>query len=282
MKKLFHTILFYTGGIFTFSIILLFFFSIGFLIKESYFGIHDITFFTHNDLNQYSILPSVISILLMGIFIIVTILTLAIFIGIYLDIFIDEESYKITQIIKSFFLIVLEFYQFLPEILLAILSYSFFIYSLKINNSSILFFGVTLFLIMFPILVNIVLRSLKLLTQNLKESLHMEESKVKFIITDLLPIISPYVIFHTIKTIAYISNFGVLFFIAGDFDYSKITPHGFSNDFSSIVKDIFITGLFDQQHFHLITPMILTLTIINIFLHSLAFFVKRFVSINFY
>ena len=239
-------------------------------------------FFTHKDDETYSILPSIISILLTGVFIIITILTLAIFTAIYLDLFIDNESYKITKIFKSLFLIILEFYQFLPEILLAIISFSFFIYTLNIENNSILFFGINLFLIIFPILVNIVLRSLKLLTQNLKESLKMAESKVKFIITDLLPIISPYVIFHAIKTLSYVTNFGLLFFITQNFDYSKITPSDFSDDLSSIAKDIFITGFSSNQDLHLISPMILCLICMNIFLYSLALFVKRFVSINFY
>jgi ABC-type phosphate transport system permease subunit len=239
-------------------------------------------FFFHKNNKIYSILPSLASTLLIGIFVIVTILTLSIFTGIYLDIFVDEESYRITKIIKKIFLKILELYQFLPEILLAIFCYSFFIYTLKIQSNSITFFGINLSLIIFPILVNIVLRSLKLLTQNLKESLHMADSKIKFIISDILPLISPYVVFHAIKTIAYISNFGLLFFIAGNFEYSKITPYGFSNNFSSMNQDIFAFAFSDNQNIHLITPVILTLVLINILLHSLAFFVKRFISIDFY
>ncbi len=237
-------------------------------------------FFTHDNDDSYSILPSIISILLIGVFIILTILTLSVFTALYLEIFIDDESYEITKRIKKFFLLILEFYQTLPEILLAIISFSFFIYSLGMKSDSILFFGINLSLIVFPILVNISLRSLKLLTYNLKESLHMAESKVKFIISDILPMISPYVVFHAIKTLSYITNFGLLFFIAGNFDYSKVSPSGFSDDMSTIMKDIFITGIFHQENLHLLGPMVLTLLMLNLFLHSLAFFVKRFITIN--
>jgi hypothetical protein len=224
---------------------------------------------------KYNVLSSVITILWIGIFIIITILSIALFSALYLYIFVENNS-KFRVIFLNF----LEFYQFLPEILLIGLGYTFFIVFLKLNLHSILFIGLNLFLIIFPLIVNLVFRSLNLLTNNLKENLRMEESKVKFLINNILPVISPYIGYHILKIIAFVTNFGFLILVLASRTYSLNIPHGFSNSGSFFVSDFLISVIHKVQNIDLASPILLSLLIMNIFFYLIAFFIKRFIKFD--
>ncbi len=237
--------------------------------------------FSHgiNGFLEYKLLlPTIVSTLLLAVFVIVTILTISLFLGIFLEIFITDESGKTARLIKKFFLQLLRFYQFLPEPLLVFFSFSLCIYSFKITKISILFIGLNLSLIILPILVKIVQRSLNLLTDNLKESLQMAESKIKFLINDVLPVISPYVLFHTMKIICHVSNFGLLFLVAGNFHHLEKIPSNFSNESSSFIKETIIYALSGENYNFIATIMIMML-VTNAFFHLVGYCIKRFVSI---
>ena len=237
----------------------------------------NIGFFGNQDVSseKYTVLPSVISILWIGIFIIISILSIALFSALYLYVFVDNNSK-----FKFFFLNFLEFYQFLPEILLIGLGYTFFIVFLNLNFDSILLIGLTLFLIIFPLIVNIVFRSLNLLTNNLKKNLRMEESKVKFLINNILPVISPYVAYHILKIIAWVTNFGFLILVFVGHSYSLKIPHGFSNSGSFFISDFLISVIHKIQNIDLASPILLVLLIMNIFFYLIAFFIKRFIKLD--
>jgi hypothetical protein len=246
----------------------------------SYFWIEkkfNIGFFAKSDVfnEKYTVLPSLVSLLWIGIFIIITILSLSLFSALYLYAFVDDKSNY-----KKFFLNFLEFYQFLPEILLIGFGYIFFIIFLKIGIDSILLIGINLFLIIFPLIVSIVFRSLNLLTNNLKQDLRMTESKVKFLISNVLPVISPYVAYHILKTIAWSTNFGFLIIILVSNNYSFKVPHGFSNSGSFFVSDFLISVIHKIQNIDLASPILLVLLIMNIFFYLIAFFIKRFIKFD--
>ena len=223
----------------------------------------------------YSVLPSVISIFLICVFIVVTIVTISLFLGIYLFSFLDEDS-----TLRRYFMHVLAFYESLPESILAILSMFFVQLVFTTEKNSVLFIGLILSLIVCPKIVKIVVRSLNLITDSLKNSIKMTDSKVKILINEVLPLITPYVIYRVIKIVAFISNFGVFFLFLSGSKYSIVLPHGFHGIGSSFVSDIFVS--FSSQNQHLISSILVVLMCVNLFFYSIAIFVKRFISFQFF
>ena len=232
-------------------------------------------FFSNSNASDgsYSVLPSLISTLWIGIFILVTMLTISLFLGLYLFVFVDENSK-----FKNFFLKLIHFYSSMPETLLAIFGFIVVKDVLKVDNHSILLLGLILSLIICPLVVKIVIRSLNMLTDNLKNDLQMTEAKVKLLVNEVLPLIMPYVAYHLVKILAFVTNFGLLFFVLCSVDYSHRVPHGFSSEASSLVSDIFISLTSQTQNHHLISAILFVVMLVNLLFYLIALFLKRFIS----
>jgi hypothetical protein len=234
-------------------------------------------FFSNPDqhFQQYSVLPSIVTLLWLGIFIVISILSLGLFVGLYLNIFLEKDSK-----IKKYFLRLMNFFEFLPEIVLIGLFYIFFLNILDIKTKNIFILCIITLLILFPLIVNLVTRSLNFLSMEMKNNLQIADSKVKFLIGAVLPIISPYVAYHVLKTIAWISNFGFLAYLLNNGAFLNKVPSGFSDRGSLFVSDILslVTNLNDE---YLVSPILLTLLVMNAVFYSIAFFIKRFISFDF-
>jgi hypothetical protein len=222
---------------------------------------------------SYSVLPSLISTLWIGIFILVTILTISLFLGLYLFAFVDENSK-----FKKFFLKLISFYASMPEPLLAIFGFIILKDVLKADIHSILLLGLILSLIICPLVVKIVIRSLNMLTDNLKNDLQMTEAKVKLLVNEVLPLIMPYVAYHLVKVLAFVTNFGLLFFILCGSEYSYKVPRGFSSEASSLVSDILISLTTQTQNHHLISAILFVVMLVNLLFYLITLFLKRFIS----
>lgn len=223
--------------------------------------------------NYNELLGALVTVLWLYVFSLITILPLSLFSALYIY-FTSAKTSKIRQYLISY----LGFFESLPEFLIAIFAFSFFTIFFKIANHSIFLFGLSLFLVIFPLIFFIILEALNTLGKEYNLLFREADNKIKFLIFTILPKISPYIIFYALRILLFVNSIGFALFAFNNFSHNMVIPTGFSDSGASLMQKIYLDLMKNYDNGLFISIIFFSLLINLLFAYFESLIKKLFIT----